>query len=155
MKVGYRHSTTKDIEYSLNMLTLDKHFAEDMFQHALGEDPDECCGILGIRDGEVQKVYRMKNVTKSPYRYTMDPIQHLEVMRDLDANGFDGAIYHSHTHSEAFPSATDVRLAEPWPDTLFILISLLDKSHPVLRAFLIDDTEIIEQETHTIGSSSS
>ena len=134
------------------MLTLDKQFTEDIFQHALQEDPDECCGILGVKDGEVQKVYRMKNVTKSPYRYTMDPIEHLEVMKDLDLNGLDGAIYHSHTHSEAYPSDTDVRLAEPWPDTLFILISLLDKSHPALRAFLIEDSEIIEQNVRFIST---
>ena len=136
------------------MLTLHKHFTEELFEHALQEDPDECCGILGVKDGEVQKVYRMTNVTKSPYRYTMDPIEHLEVMKDLDINGLEGAIYHSHTHSEAYPSDTDVRLAEPWPDTLFILISLLDKSHPVIRAFLIEGTEIIEQDVRIIGADS-
>ena len=75
-------------------------------------------------------------------------------IRDRDVNGLEGAIYHSHTHSEAYPSDTDVRLAEPWPDTLFILISLLDKSHPVIRAFLIEDNEIIEQDVRIIDGDS-
>ena len=136
------------------MLTLHKHFTEELFEHALQEDPDECCGILGVKDGEVQKVYRMTNVTKSPYRYTMDGQEHYEVMKDMDIHGFEGAIYHSHTHTQAYPSDTDVRLAEPWPDTLFILISLLDKSHPVIRAFLIEGTEIIEQDVRIVGADS-
>jgi proteasome lid subunit RPN8/RPN11 len=55
------------------------------------------------------------------------------------------AIYHSHTHTEAYPSATDVRLAA-WPDAYYVLVSLEAKENPVVRAFRIVDETITEEE---------
>ena len=40
---------------------------------------------------------------------------------DFDRGWDFFAVYHSHTHSPAYPSPTDIRLAEPWPETFFIL----------------------------------
>ena len=130
------------------MLRINRDRFKELVDHANEENPDECCGVLGVKGEEVVKVYRMDNKTKSPYRYTMDPLQHLEVMQDLDREELVGAIYHSHTHSEAYPSDTDVRLAEPWPDTLFVLISLSADvdTNKRLRAFFIEDGKIIEEE---------
>jgi proteasome lid subunit RPN8/RPN11 len=53
-------------------------------------------------------------------------------------------IYHSHTKSEAYPSQTDINLAEAWPDPLYLICSLADADDPVVRAFEIRDGAVEE-----------
>lgn len=128
------------------MLYIDNKYARQMVAHALEDDPNECCGILAGKDGEVLNLYRMINIEASPYRYRMDPKELLKVYREIeDSRREIVAIYHSHTHSEAYPSATDVRLAT-WPDARYILVSLLDKENPPIRAFHIEDGTVTEEE---------
>ena len=75
-------------------------------------------------------------------------------MNDADANGCDLlAFYHSHTHSPAYPSKTDVRMSlESWMlDVYYILVSLKDKETPQIRAFHINEEgEITEDEFQLI-----
>ena len=58
---------------------------------------------------------------------------------------------HSHTHSPAYPSDTDVRIAtwedgtSVWPDTLYVLISLINHENPEVRAFSINDGIVAEE----------
>ena len=114
--------------------------------HALEDDPDECCGILAGRDSKVSKLYRMTNVDHSPYRYNMDPKELYNIYNEIDNDGLEiVGIYHSHTHSEAYPSDTDVRLVT-WPDASYILVSLMNKKNPEVRAFRIVDGNITEEE---------
>ena len=54
-------------------------------------------------------------------------------------------IYHSHTHSPAYPSSTDVRLAANWPDPYYLLVSLMDKAAPDVRLFRITEGEVSEE----------
>ena len=54
------------------------------------------------------------------------------------------AVYHSHTHSPAYPSETDVRLAG-WPEAYYIIISLMSKENPQVRAFRIVEGAISEE----------
>jgi proteasome lid subunit RPN8/RPN11 len=132
------------------MLYINEQYAREMVAHALEDDPNECCGILAGKSGEVLNLYRMINVEASPYRYRMDPKELLKVYREIDDSRWEiVAIYHSHTHSEAYPSATDVRLAT-WPEARYILVSLLDKENPPIRAFHIEGDTVTEEEL-TIG----
>jgi proteasome lid subunit RPN8/RPN11 len=67
------------------------------------------------------------------------------VFNELEEAGLElVGIYHSHTHSDAYPSPTDLRLAF-YPDAHYLLVSLEDRSEPVLRGFTIQDGEIEEQ----------
>ena len=117
-----------------------------MVQHALEEDPNECCGILAGAGGIVLQHYRITNTQKSPYRYEMDGRELNTVLRELDDNGWEmQVIYHSHTHSPAYPSGTDVRLAANWPDPYYLLVSLLDKQSPDIRLFAIEDGTVTEE----------
>jgi proteasome lid subunit RPN8/RPN11 len=76
----------------------------------------------------------------------VDPKDLLRIYRDIDGNGWDVlAIYHSHTHTEAYPSPTDVRLAA-WPEAYYVIVSLADEANPVLRAFRIEDGQVTEEE---------
>ena len=117
-----------------------------MVQHALEEDPNECCGILAGAGGIVLQHYRITNTEKSPYRYSMDGRELNQVLRELDDNGWEmQVIYHSHTHSPAYPSDTDVRLAANWPDPYYLLVSLMDKQSPDVRLFAIWDGTVTEE----------
>ena len=128
------------------MLRIKKAFADEMIAHALEDDPNECCGILGGKDGRALKLYRMTNAEHSPYRYNMDPRELYHTYREIEDNGWELlAIYHSHTHSPAYPSATDVRLST-WPDAYYILISLMDKQEPEMHAFKIVDGQVSKEE---------
>ena len=132
------------------LLRIEKRHAEEMIAHALKEDPNECCGILAGKDGKVMKLYRITNTEGSPYRYRMDPLEQLQADRDTEKNGWEFlAFYHSHTHSPAFPSTTDVRMAvdSGWLNVYYVLVSLMDKAHPATRAFHITpEGRIIEEE---------
>ena len=128
------------------MLQLEQQYVDEIIAHALVDDPNECCGFLAGQDGRVVKLYRMTNAEQSPYRYSMDPQELYRIYREIDDAGWDVlAIYHSHTHSEAYPSATDVRLAT-WSDASYILVSLLNREDPAVRAFRIEEGEIREEE---------
>ncbi len=133
------------------MLKLDKKYVQDMIAHSLEDNPNECCGILAGPSGKVVKLYRMTNTEHSPYRYNMDPKELYQANREIENNGWGlVAFYHSHTHSPAYPSATDVRLAtwpdgtSIWPEARYILVSLADAANPVVRAFRIEDGQIKE-----------
>ena len=136
------------------MLSIGKEFADEMIAHSQEHDPNECCGILSGNDETVKKLYRITNATPSPFRYQMDPQDFLNAMQDGDNNGWDMlAFYHSHTHSPAYPSQTDVRMAlESWMlDVYYILVSLENKAEPQIRAFHIDEEgEITEEEYQVI-----
>ena len=126
------------------MLKIKKSFAHEMITHALEDNPNECCGILASNQGEAIKLYRMINAEHSPYRYSMDPKELFHTTRDIDDKGWElMAIYHSHTHTQAYPSATDIRLVT-YPDAYYILISLMDKKAPKVRAFTIVNDEVSE-----------
>ena len=128
------------------MLELEQRYVDEMVAHAREDDPNECCGILAGQDGRAVRLYRMSNVERSPYRYSMDSKELYLTYREIEDQGWElMIIYHSHTHSEASPSATDVRLAT-WPDAYYVLVSLEDKESPAIRAFHIVDGAITEEE---------
>jgi proteasome lid subunit RPN8/RPN11 len=124
-----------------------------MVAHSLEEDPDECCGILSGSSGTVQRLYRITNAAKSPYRYLMDPQEFLKADLDSEWNGCEFiAFYHSHTHSPAYPSQTDVRMAlqSGWLEVYYVLVSLEDPAAPQIRAFHIDEDGEVEEEAPEI-----
>ena len=123
-----------------------KRFADEIVKHARAEVPNECCGLLAGKNGSVLEVFRCDSTEKSPYRYYLDPKDQIRVMREMDRKGWElVGIYHSHTHTEAFPSKTDVELAF-YPEALYFIVSLHDRHAPVIRAFRITDGQIAEEE---------
>ncbi len=133
------------------MLRLERSHVDEIILHAREDDPNECCGIIAGNDGRPTKLYRALNAEASPYRYNVDPKDLLRIYRDLDGQGWDVlAIYHSHTGTEAYPSATDVRLAA-WPEARYLIVSLADEANPVLRAFRIQDSDVAEEPLEVDG----
>ena len=131
------------------MVNIPKSFVEEMITHARAEDPVECCGVLAGTKGEFLKRFPMTNVDASPYRFSWDPKELLQVWNEMEDNNWEHrAVYHSHTHSPAYPSDTDVRLAG-WPEAYYVIVSLEDKADPAVRAeedFRIVDGEVSEED---------
>lgn len=133
------------------MFKLERRYVDEIIAHAREDDPNECCGVLAGKDGQVTRLYRAVNAEASPYRYNVGPKELLRIYRECEEQGWDFvAIYHSHTHTEAYPSATDVRLAA-WPDARHLIVSLADKENPVLRAFRIQEGRIEEEPLRIEG----
>lgn len=125
------------------MLTLSRAFADEMIAHAREENPAEACGLLAGKDGAPVHLYRIPNADPSIYRYNMEPRAQLRAMDEIDRQGWDLlAIYHSHTHTPAYPSPTDIALAF-YPDSLYVIVSL-QHADPVIRAFTIVDEVVTE-----------
>ena len=129
-------------------LRIPEHLAEEIVAHCESGRPNEACGMVGIVGGEVVKVFKMTNAAASPVRYSLEPREQLAVENTLAEKGWDGAPFHSHTRTEAYPSPTDVRLAVG--DNPYVIVSLANDP-PDIRAFLIkkenweDDTGAIEE----------
>ena len=131
------------------MIAIAKEFISEMIEHSRLENPNECCGILAGTAGKVTKLYRIPNSTPSPYRYVMDPGEQLKAMKDADERSLDlMAFYHSHTHSPAYPSDTDVRMATEsgWVDFCYVLVSLEDSLNPDVRFFDISGDGNVNDE---------
>jgi [CysO sulfur-carrier protein]-S-L-cysteine hydrolase len=125
---------------------LDGVFYKEIVEQGLREFPNECCGVIAAAEGVPVKVFAMKNADASPVTYRLDGKEQLQVFDEIDEQGWDlWAIYHSHTHSEAYPSETDRKLAF-YPDTRYIVFSLVDRDAPVMRSFAISDGEVTEEE---------
>jgi proteasome lid subunit RPN8/RPN11 len=128
------------------MTELDGVLYKEILDQGLREFPNECCGLIAAEAGAPVKVFAMKNADASPATYRLDGKQQLRIFQEMDDRGWElWAIYHSHTHSEAYPSDTDVRLAF-YPDARYILLSLADRKDPVIRSFWIVDDEVTEEE---------
>jgi [CysO sulfur-carrier protein]-S-L-cysteine hydrolase len=128
------------------MTELDTVLFKEIVEQGLREFPNECCGVIASAAGVPVKVFPMTNVDASPVTYRLDGLEQLHVFDELDERGWDlWAIYHSHTHSEAQPSETDVRLAF-YPEARYLLLGLADRDKPVMRAFSIVDGVVTEQE---------
>jgi [CysO sulfur-carrier protein]-S-L-cysteine hydrolase len=126
-----------------------QELADEMIEHCLAQRPNEACGILGTKAGEVVRVFRMSNADGSPVRYSLEPREQFAVYQTLDENDWElGAVFHSHTHTDAYPSPTDVHLASE--DVPYLIVSLAHDP-PSIRAFRIikerwDDSEGVIEE---------
>lgn len=127
------------------MLQLPRDYADTIVAQARKESPAEACGLIAGRDGLPVKLYPIPNADPSIYRYNMEPSAQLAAMQDIDNHDWDLlAIYHSHTHTPAYPSPTDISLAF-YPDSLYVIVSL-QEADPVIRAFNIVDGVVSEVE---------
>lgn len=99
--------------------------------------------VEGEPTGEVTAVYPCRNADASARTYTVEPRDLLRAMRDAEARGDElVGVWHSHTHTDAFPSPTDVRQAVD-PAWCYVLVSLRH-GEPSVRAYRIRDAVIAE-----------
>jgi len=128
------------------VLTLSSEHRDAMVATCIRALPNEGCGLLlGTSDGTVTDVMVSPNVADSAKIYEIDSRVLLRAQRRSDEENLSIlGVFHSHTHSDAYPSATDVAQA-PDPEWHYVLISLRDVPSEV-RSFRIVDGEINEEE---------
>ena len=132
------------------MIEIPADIREAMVAHAKQELPNEACGLLAGRDGRVEHFYPMRNADDSPKTYRLDPTEQLQVFNELENKGWELlGIFHSHTHTQAYPSETDRRQAF-YPEAHYVLVSVANREAPDLRAYLIADGTVDEQEVRTV-----
>ena len=128
---------------------------DTIIAHARETPDQEVCGVLGGRDDRVETLYRAGNNAETPRtRFEMDSRDMLKAIRDIDDRDLDLiGFYHSHTHTQAFPSPTDVAMwTATWgSDALCFICSLVDEERPLLRAFRIATTGEIAEEPITVA----
>jgi proteasome lid subunit RPN8/RPN11 len=130
---------------------------EAIVAQARAEYPKESCGlIVGDRPaadgGTALRYLPMRNKAASPYRYEIDPtdLLHATIETD-DADEAFWGIVHSHTHTPAVPSPTDVGLAF-YPDALYLLVSLDDdEADAVTGALSLRAWRIVDGTTHEVA----
>ena len=128
------------------MITLDPQIKTAMVVHAQNCHPEESCGLIaGTSDGDVTMAYPLTNALHSSTNYTIEPREHFRALRHAERLGWDiVGVFHSHPHSPAYPSPTDVRLA-PDPGWLYVLVSLEVRDHPDIRGFRIVGGQVHEE----------
>jgi len=131
---------------SVAMLYLPEPLLDQMVAHCLTGLPLEACGLLvGDHErGVVVTCVPTRNVAASARLYTVDPREHLRADRAAEAEGLAIiGVFHSHTHTDAYPSPTDVAQA-PDPTWHYVLVSLRDLL-PTVRSYRIVDG-VVEEE---------
>lgn len=133
----------------LPMLRLGRAQYLRVIAHVLDGLPEEACGLLaGERSGDdsvaVVETYPCRNAAVSARLYEVDPRDHLRADRDAEGRGLQiVGVYHSHTHTDAYPSPTDIEQA-PDPDWHYVIVSLREPE-PVVRSYRIVDGEVSEE----------
>lgn len=135
------------------MLRVDHHAYLSMIGHAYDGMPDEACGLTVGPAGlaVITAFYPCENAAASAKLYEIDGKDFLRVDRladdeDLVING----VVHSHTHTDAYPSPTDVARA-PDPDWHYLIVSLRD-TEPMLRSYRIVEGNIAEEPIVLTGT---
>ncbi len=117
-----------------------------MVGHAYDGLPDEACGLLAGPPGtdRATAFSPCRNAAESSRVYTINPLDYMKAERDADDTGLEiVGVMHSHTHTEAYPSPTDVGQAVD-PTWHYIIVSL-KRAEPALRSFRIADGKIDEE----------
>jgi proteasome lid subunit RPN8/RPN11 len=134
-------------------LTTDVH--QRMVGHCYDGLPLEACGLLAGPspsgdDGRAVVCYPTRNAAESSRVYTVDPRDHLKADRDAESRGLEIlGVFHSHTHTDAYPSPTDIAQA-PDPSWHYVLVSLRDEA-PVVRSYRIVDGKVREEQVVLSG----
>ncbi|MEY4323707.1 MAG: hypothetical protein RL410_1488 [Actinomycetota bacterium] len=140
------------------MLKISQEMVDAIVAHARKDHPDEACGVIAgpIGSDSPQRFIPMINAARSPNFYEFDSTDLLKLYREMDANDEDPVvIYHSHTHTEAYPSRTDVSYASE-PGAHYVLVSTRetgsDDGPYEFRSFRIIDGVITEEEVTVVQS---
>jgi len=117
-----------------------------MIAHCLESAPEEGCGLLvGEKESnQVTAVQPTRNEAASARIYVVDSRDHLRIDREADAAQLEViGVFHSHPHTDAWPSPTDVAQA-PEPDWHYVVVSLRHEL-PSVRSYRIAGGNISEE----------
>jgi proteasome lid subunit RPN8/RPN11 len=117
----------------------------EMVAHIVAGYPNETCGLLASKDGQVVKNYPAANAAEHPDDFSEIGAQDLlRIYQDIDE--YDGEMYsyyHSHPKSEAYPSLRDIEWARRNKLYYIIFSHQYYPEPPYARVFLIDDDDSV------------
>jgi len=91
-------------------------------EHSAAEAPKEACGLLALRDGVAERYIPCVNTAASPYRFDLrvpDPA----LIFELEDDGLELAVFHSHPTGSAKPSRTDIANIGLWEGRPYLILS--------------------------------
>lgn len=124
----------------METLRLPRTLVNEILTQAQHSPELEICGLIAGKDGRASRCYPVSNSAPHPERrYQMEPKGQIDAMRQMRENGEALiAIYHSHPHTPATPSATDIEEAS-YPGAVYLIISLDTTGVLQISAFRIAD----------------
>ena len=133
------------------VLRLDRVAFDAICDLAFGEYPLEMCGLIaGVTGSDhAARFYPCRNAAESATVYTVEPKDFMRAERDADDHDWEiVGVVHSHTHSEPYPSPTDIAQA-PDPAWHYVIVSL-KRDTPELRSYRIVDGDVTEEPVELI-----
>jgi proteasome lid subunit RPN8/RPN11 len=112
----------------------------ELVAHADAEAPNEACGFIALREGVAERFLPAENAAASPYRFDMrvtDPA----LVIDLEDEGYELAVFHSHPTDKAEPSRTDIANIGLYEGRPYLILS---RPTGELRAWRIVDGNVAE-----------
>ncbi|RXK46350.1 desampylase [Halorientalis pallida] len=140
------------------MLELSRSVYDELIAHARERAPEECCGVLGGRQGadrsRADRHRRASNIASDPETaYELDPEEQLAHMQAIEDAGQDVVGFvHSHPAGPPRPSRTDERQAT-WTGYSYVIV-VLDGAEPFVGSWRWTG-ERFQQETVAIQSAES
>jgi proteasome lid subunit RPN8/RPN11 len=139
------------------VLRIRRELVDEIVAHARRDHPDEACGVIAGPEGSdsPERFIPMLNAARSPTFYEFDSADLLALYREMDDRDEEPVvIYHSHTATEAYPSQTDIALAQE-PGAHYVLVSTREPDSVEFRSYRILDGEVTEEEVSVVAALSS
>lgn len=128
-------------------MNIPQNVIEELIEQARKDAPNETCGYLLGKDGDVTENYWMENIDHSPEHFSFAPKDQFAALRYAREHGLKIlANWHSHPASPSRPSQEDLRLAND-PTIRYAILSLLD-GEPRLNSFRILNGQVADKEIH-------
>jgi proteasome lid subunit RPN8/RPN11 len=137
---------------STSVLRISREIHDAIVTHARRDHPDEACGVVAGPEGSdtPRRFVPMLNAARSPTFYEFDSADLLALYKEMAANDEEPVVvYHSHTATEAYPSRTDISLAQE-PNAHYVLVSTRSAEEIEFRSFRIVDGEVTEEPVEVV-----
>jgi len=124
----------------MERIILPRHLVNRILHLAQASPEAEVCGLITAKQGQPRRCIPVPNVSDQPQRlFAMDPKSQIDALRDLrEQNEELFGIYHSHPHSPAEPSDTDLDQAG-YPEALYLIVSLNTRGVLEMRGFRLNN----------------
>ena len=121
---------------------------------------DGAAQAASFDDAKVAHLSRLSPEERAEIAFIMDAQEMFQAVKDMRKEGLTlQVVYHSHPHDPARPSVTDIKIATEWEENwsrlnlrlpIYVLVSLMDKTHPDVRAYWIKNGTVSPALTRTI-----
>ncbi|MGZ5076833.1 MAG: Mov34/MPN/PAD-1 family protein [Methylobacter sp.] len=136
------------------MLVIHSKLIEAIIIQADKDHPIETCGVIAGPEGSDTplRLIPMRNAAHSETFFEFEPQQQLQVWKEIETRGEEPiVIYHSHTHSQAYPSRTDIENASE-PGAHYVIISTDNECFSEIRSFRILDGMVTEERVSMVSA---